>query len=65
MFLLNGLHAIHSGITAATRFFEANVPLKTISTLLGHIQLQITADLYTHTTDESMREGIKLYEMLG
>ncbi len=51
--------------TAATRFFEANVPLKTISTLLGHTQLQITADLYTHTTDESMRERIKLYEMMG
>lgn len=34
--------------TYATKLFEARVPLKTISMLLGHADISITADIYTH-----------------
>jgi integrase len=34
--------------TYATKLFEYGVPLKTVQTLLGHSDLSITADIYTH-----------------
>lgn len=34
--------------TYATKLFEVNVPLKTVQTLLGHSDISITADIYTH-----------------
>lgn len=34
--------------TYATKLFEADVPLKTISMLLGHSDISITANIYTH-----------------
>lgn len=34
--------------TYATKLFEANVPLKTVQTLLGHSDISITANIYTH-----------------
>jgi site-specific recombinase XerD len=33
--------------TYATKLFEAGVPLKTVSMLLGHARINITADTYT------------------
>ncbi|MBR1740675.1 MAG: tyrosine-type recombinase/integrase [Lachnospiraceae bacterium] len=51
--------------TAATRYLEANVPLKTVSAILGHTQLQLTTDLYMHVTDDAIEEGMRLYEMMG
>lgn len=34
--------------TYATKLFEANIPLKTVQTLLGHSDISITANIYTH-----------------
>lgn len=34
--------------TYATKLFEAGVPLKTVSELLGHSNISITANIYTH-----------------
>lgn len=48
--------------TFATRCLEAGVPLKTVSALLGHKQLQLTTDLYVHVTDEFLLDGVKTYE---
>lgn len=48
--------------TFATRCLEAEVPLKTVSELLGHTQLQLTTDLYMHVTKESLFEGVEQYE---
>lgn len=53
--------------TFATRCLEAEVPLKTVSALLGHTQLQLTTDLYMHVTQDSLFKGIEQYEkaMMG
>lgn len=48
--------------TFATRYLEAGVPLKTVSALLGHAQLQLTTDLYMHVTSESLYKGVEQYE---
>ena len=34
--------------TYTTKLFEADIPLKTIQTLLGHSDISITANIYTH-----------------
>ena len=34
--------------TYATKLFETEVPLVTVSRLLGHANIQITANTYTH-----------------
>lgn len=53
--------------TFATRALEANVPLKTVSALLGHSQLQLTTDLYMHVTSDSLFKGMEQFEkaMIG
>lgn len=48
--------------TFATRYLEAGVPLKTVSTLLGHTQLQLTTDLYMHVTNDALFKGVEQYE---
>ena len=48
--------------TFATRWAETGVPMKTISAVLGHSQLQLTTDLYTHVTQDSLFEGLKQFE---
>lgn len=48
--------------TFATRCFEAGVPAKTVSVLLGHAQLQLTTDLYMHVTQESLFKGMEQFE---
>lgn len=48
--------------TFATRALEANVPLKTVSALLGHSQLQLTTDLYMHVTSDSLFKGMAQFE---
>jgi integrase len=41
---------------------EANIPMKTIAKLLGHKQLQMTTDLYTHVLDDPLYEAMAQYE---
>ncbi len=36
--------------TCATMLIEANVPMKTVSTFMGHANIQITFDTYAHCT---------------
>lgn len=48
--------------TFATRYLEAGVPLKTVSALLGHTQLQLTTDLYMHVTQDALFAGVAQYE---
>lgn len=50
--------------TFATRWLEAGVPIKTVSTILGHSQLQLTTDLYMHVTQDSMFEGLAQFERM-
>jgi integrase len=38
--------------TYATKLFEANVPLKTVQMLLGHSDISVTANIYTHVMPE-------------
>lgn len=53
--------------TFATGCLEAEVPIKTVSALLGHAQLQLTTDLYMHVMQDSLFKGVEKYEkaMMG
>ncbi len=48
--------------TYATKQFENNIPLKTVSMLLGHSDISITANIYTHVLK---REKEKSIDVLG
>ena len=48
--------------TFATRWLEAGVPIKTVSAMLGHSQLQLTTDLYMHITQDSLFKGLEIFE---
>lgn len=50
--------------TFATRWLEAGVPIKTISTILGHAQMQLTTDLYMHVTQDALFEGLEQFERI-
>ncbi|WP_195251237.1 tyrosine-type recombinase/integrase [Romboutsia sp. 1001713B170207_170306_H8] len=50
--------------TYATRLFEANVPPKTVQVLMGHYDISITLDIYTHVMEDTKLEAIdKLNEI--
>jgi integrase len=34
------------------------VPLKTVSDILGHSSIRVTADIYGHTDDDQKREAV-------
>jgi integrase len=42
----------------ATLLDAAGVPLKTISTILGHSSIRITSDLYIHTSQQTIRDAM-------
>ena len=44
--------------TFATRALEAGMPIKTLSDILGHSQVQITMDLYCHSSIDHMRDSM-------
>jgi integrase len=51
--------------TYATRLFEAGVPAKTVSELLGHKNVSHTLDIYTHVLPDTKSEAVqKLNYML-
>ena len=44
--------------TFATRAIEAGMPVKTLSDILSHSQVQITMDLYCHSSIDHMRDSM-------
>lgn len=48
--------------TFATRCFEAGMQPKTVQALLGHANLKMTMDLYTHVSDENKTDEMKKFE---
>lgn len=50
--------------TYATLQFENNIPLKTVSELLGHKSIKITADTYTHVLKRQMDKSIDILDIL-
>jgi integrase len=44
--------------TYATKLFEKNVPLKTVQVLLGHSDISITANIYTHVMPVKLQEAV-------
>lgn len=50
--------------TYATRQFEAGLPLKTVSTLLGHTSIEITANTYTHVLKKEKEKSIDILSVL-
>ncbi|GAA0864571.1 site-specific integrase [Paraclostridium tenue] len=44
--------------TYATRLFEANVPPKTVQVLIGHYDISITMDIYTHVMENTKLEAV-------
>lgn len=45
--------------TFATKLFERRVPLKTVSTLLGHSNVAITANIYTHVIPKEKIDAVE------
>ena len=43
--------------TYATELAEKGVPLKTAQYLLGHADIRITANIYTHITEKMIEEA--------
>ena len=48
--------------TFATRLFEAGIPAKTISQLLGHASVSFTLDTYTHVLPSTKKQAIEVLE---
>ncbi|MBI6105882.1 tyrosine-type recombinase/integrase [Clostridium perfringens] len=51
-----GFHCLRH--TYATRLFEKNVPVKTVSSLMGHSDIQITLNIYTHVLNETKSNAV-------
>lgn len=51
--------------TYATKQFEANVPLKTVSELLGHTDIYITANTYTHVLQKHKDKSIDIFNTIN
>lgn len=57
-------HAIRH--TYSTRLFEADVPVKTVQTLLGHKDISTTMNIYTHVSKDKKNEAVeKLNSLFG
>lgn len=51
--------------TYVTLMLKADVPLKVVSSILGHSSIAITADLYTHVMDEVKQDaGMKISKVV-
>jgi integrase len=44
--------------SCATILLAQGVPLKTVSDILGHSSIRVTADIYGHTGDDQKREAV-------
>lgn len=50
--------------TYATKQFENNIPLKTVSMLLGHSDISMTANIYTHVLKKQKEKSIDILEII-
>ena len=50
--------------TYATKQFEANIPLKTVSSLLGHSSIEVTSNIYTHVRKEQKEKSIDILNVI-
>ena len=50
--------------TFATRLFKNNVDIKVISELLGHSDISITYDIYTHVIQEQKKKAVDVLDSL-
>ena len=57
-----GLHALRHSF--ATRAIIAGVPIKVVSELLGHADIKITLNTYTHVLESQKHEAVGLLEAL-
>lgn len=58
----SGIHVFrHSFVT---RLFEENVPVKVISSLIGHNKIETTLNIYTHLTQDNKVDAIKVLNNL-
>ncbi|KNY26307.1 tyrosine-type recombinase/integrase [Pseudobacteroides cellulosolvens] len=58
----SGMHVFrHSFVT---RLFEENVPIKVISSLIGHNKIETTLNIYTHLTQDNKVDAIKVLNNL-
>ena len=48
--------------TFATRCYEKGVKEKVVQKILGHSKLDMTLNVYTHTTDEMIEEDLQKIE---
>ncbi|MGL4608005.1 MAG: tyrosine-type recombinase/integrase [Eubacteriaceae bacterium] len=44
--------------TYATRLFELNVPVKTVQVLLGHSDINLTLNTYTHVLEKKNKNSV-------
>jgi integrase len=51
--------------TYATLQFENDLPLKTVSNLLGHSNINITADIYTHVLKKEKEKAMDIINVLN
>lgn len=52
------VHALRH--TFATRALEAGIPIKVVSQILGHANIQITLDTYSHVLPELQKEAMQI-----
>lgn len=50
--------------TYATKQFENDIPLKTVSMLLGHSDISMTANIYTHVLKKQKEKSIDILEII-
>lgn len=59
-----GVHTLRH--STATTWLESGIHLKTVSELLGHASIAITADIYGHLSEETARGAMAaLSEAIG
>ena len=51
--------------TFATRWIECGMDVKSLSEVLGHAGVQITLDIYVHSSDKLKREAIEKLEVFS
>ena len=62
MISLSDIHFHALRHTFATRWIECGLDVKSLSEVLGHASVQVTLDIYVHSSDQLKREAIERME---